>query len=159
MRSAAERYGLHIARGGYIACPFHTEKTPSLKLYDTPGRGFYCFGCGTGGSVIDFAMQLFGLDFRAATVRLATDFGISVSATQQTRAEALAARARRTEHARQAERYAYLVDRWRTLSTVRWERPPKTQDEPWNDEWCAALKQLPALEDEIYMMEVAGLGR
>lgn len=159
MRAAAERYGLYIARGGYISCPFHAEKTPSLKLYDTPGRGFYCFGCGAGGSVIDFAMQLFGLDFRAATVRLASDFGITVDTTPRTRGEALAARAQRTAQHMQAVRYASLLARWRSLSTVRWVHAPKNPDELWDDEWCAAMRELAALENEIFELEEAGYGR
>jgi DNA primase len=40
---------------GFIACPFHQEKTPSLKLFE---NRFHCFGCGTSGDVIDFAAQV-----------------------------------------------------------------------------------------------------
>ena len=37
-------------------CPFHNEKTPSFTV--SPAKGFYhCFGCGKGGSAIDFIMQ------------------------------------------------------------------------------------------------------
>lgn len=32
-------------------CPFHTEKTPSLKLY--PNDTFYCFGCGAWGDALN----------------------------------------------------------------------------------------------------------
>lgn len=72
MIQVAERYGFPVKRG-YLLCPFHTEKTPSLKLY--PGdRGWWCFGCGVGGSVIDFAMLLFGLTPLEAAKRLDADF-------------------------------------------------------------------------------------
>ncbi len=37
-------------------CPMHAEKTPSFTVYS--GRGFYCFGCGWGGDIFDFAMQV-----------------------------------------------------------------------------------------------------
>lgn len=50
----AELYGYRVDRDGYISCPFHREKTPSLKLHKS---GWYCYGCGKGGSVIDFVMQ------------------------------------------------------------------------------------------------------
>ena len=37
-------------------CPFHNEKTPSFTV--SPAKGFYhCFGCGKGGSAIDFIME------------------------------------------------------------------------------------------------------
>lgn len=38
-----------------ILCPFHTENTPSFTI-NTALNLWYCFGCGKGGSVIDFVM-------------------------------------------------------------------------------------------------------
>lgn len=74
---AAERYGFTPNRAGYICCPFHSERTPSLKLY--PDGGWHCFGCGKGGSSIDFVMALFDLDFRQAVVRLDMDFSLNLT--------------------------------------------------------------------------------
>lgn len=159
MRAVADRYGLEVSRGGFIACPFHTERTPSLKLYNEPGRGFYCYGCGAGGSVIDFAMRLLNLDFRQAAVRLASDFGIVCDADPGTRQEALAARTARTERARQLARYDRLVARWRRLSSIRWAQAPQGPDDEWPGEWGGALRELAGLEYEIEQMEVAGFGR
>lgn len=76
-REAAERYGFTPNRAGYICCPFHGERTPSLKLY--PDGGWHCFGCGKGGSSIDFVMALFDIDFRQAVVRLNMDFSIDLT--------------------------------------------------------------------------------
>ena len=68
----AQFYGFHPNRAGFIPCPFHHERTASLKLY--PGaKGFFCFGCHTGGSVIDFVAQLYGLDALGAVRRLKDD--------------------------------------------------------------------------------------
>jgi hypothetical protein len=48
--------GLRVGRSGKVCCPFHDEdRTPSLHVYDDPGRGWYCFGCGRGGSIYDLA--------------------------------------------------------------------------------------------------------
>ena len=80
MRQAAEFYEFKPNRMGFINCPFHNEKTPSLKLYDEPGRGFSCFGCGATGSVIDFVMRLFNIGFRQAVVRIDHDFRLNIHA-------------------------------------------------------------------------------
>ena len=31
-RQAAEHYGIHAGRNGMACCPFHHDKTPSMKL-------------------------------------------------------------------------------------------------------------------------------
>ena len=40
-RQAAEHYGIHVNRNGMACCPFHNDKTPSMKL----DRRYHCFGC------------------------------------------------------------------------------------------------------------------
>lgn len=51
-------------RGGKISCPFHADHEPSLHVFVEPERGWFCFGCRRGGSVIDFASLLWGLEPR-----------------------------------------------------------------------------------------------
>ncbi len=58
-------------------CPFHSEKTPSFNVY--PGNNsFYCFGCGKGGGVINFVMDIERLDFLEAVKWLAQRAGMSM---------------------------------------------------------------------------------
>ena len=58
-------------------CPFHQEKTPSF--YVSPSKqSYYCFGCGAGGSVFQFLMQIENVDFPEAVRRLARRAGIPV---------------------------------------------------------------------------------
>ncbi|MCT4643883.1 MAG: DNA primase [Carboxylicivirga sp.] len=46
-------------------CPFHKEKTPSFSV--NPSKGiFKCFGCGKGGSAIEFIKEHEGVDFKQA---------------------------------------------------------------------------------------------
>ena len=54
-------------------CPFHSDKTPSMKLNETY---YYCFGCHLVGDVIDFTGRLFILSPLEAAQKLASDFGI-----------------------------------------------------------------------------------
>jgi DNA primase len=61
-------------------CPFHDEKTPSFNVRPTHGT-FHCFGCGEGGSVIDFVMKIEHLGFVEAVERLADKVGVRLSYT------------------------------------------------------------------------------
>lgn len=73
-RMAAERYGLPIQQGSMVCCPFHADRTPSMKLNEDY---FYCFGCGAHGDVIALTAQLFDLPPAEAAKKLAADFGIT----------------------------------------------------------------------------------
>jgi DNA primase len=58
-------------------CPFHNEKTPSFMV--SPDRqSFHCFGCGKGGSVIDFVMEYEHVDFVEALESLAEKAGVKL---------------------------------------------------------------------------------
>jgi DNA primase len=58
-------------------CPFHTEKTPSFSVHST--HQFYkCFGCGAGGDVFSFVMQMEGLSFFEALKLVAERNGIAL---------------------------------------------------------------------------------
>lgn len=59
-------------------CPFHNEKTPSFMV--SPDRQvFHCFGCGKGGSAIDFVMEYEHMDFPEALETLAARAGVVLS--------------------------------------------------------------------------------
>jgi RepB DNA-primase from phage plasmid/CHC2 zinc finger len=50
--------GVRVGRSGKLRCLFHDDRHPSLHVYQEAGRGWYCFGCGRGGSVYDLAALL-----------------------------------------------------------------------------------------------------
>lgn len=59
-------------------CPFHNEKTPSFMV--SPDRQvFHCFGCGKGGSVIDFLMEYEHMEFPEALEELAERAGVTLT--------------------------------------------------------------------------------
>ena len=58
-------------------CPFHKEKTPSFHV--SPDKQLYhCFGCGVGGTVINFLMQAENFDFVEAVKFLAERASIPI---------------------------------------------------------------------------------
>ena len=155
MPNVAQFYGFSPNRAGFICCPFHGEKTPSMKLYNGSG-GFHCFGCGVGGSVIDFAMRLFDINFRQAVLRLNTDFNLGLTGEKRTRAEQSAIlEQRRREAARRAELEAEhhrLAAEYRYYWEITIFFPPvlTEQGEMWvHPFYPEAVRALPALEHRL----------
>ncbi len=73
MPEVARFYGLEMNRSGMACCPFHNDKTPSLKVYDDH---FYCFGCGATGDCTGFVAKLFGIRQIDAAKKISEDFGL-----------------------------------------------------------------------------------
>ncbi len=67
-RSGSNYFGL---------CPFHNERTPSFSV--NPAEQFYyCFGCGKGGGVINFIMEIENLSYPDAVANLAQRAGMKL---------------------------------------------------------------------------------
>lgn len=71
MPEVVRQYGIEINRAGFCRCPFHNERTASMKIY---AQSFYCFGCGAGGDVIDFVRLYERCDFKTAFRMLGGEF-------------------------------------------------------------------------------------
>ncbi|HAN09899.1 MAG TPA: DNA primase [Clostridiales bacterium] len=58
-------------------CPFHNEKTPSFYV-NRDKQIYHCFGCGAGGNVVSFIMQIENLSFVEAIKYLAEKANIKL---------------------------------------------------------------------------------
>ena len=159
-------YGFNIQRGNFICCPFHNEKTPSLKLYDG-NRGFYCFGCGEHGSVIDFVMRYFGLDFQSAISKLNDDFRLGLPIGKKIdrrtqlemnksafeRKRKIEAEKKRREQIENA--YWTAFDEWKRLDDNKRNYAPKTPTEPLHPLFVEALKNIAGAEYNLSCAEIA----
>jgi DNA primase len=58
-------------------CPFHQEKTPSFTVSPLK-QIFYCFGCGKGGDVFNFVMEMEKSGFPEAVRTVAEKCGIAI---------------------------------------------------------------------------------
>ena len=151
MEQAAQRYGFPIDRQGRIHCPFHDDQTPSLRLY--PGaRGWWCFVCNEGGSVIDFVAKLYGLPPLEAARKLDADFHLGLADAPPPSRMAL----RKWEHERlmrerarareEANELAHVIDarQLRFAPTPPAEAP---HDSPLWGEYAAQLGRLDYLDN------------
>ena len=68
-------------RNFFGLCPFHNEKTPSFSV-NPDKQIFKCFGCGIGGGVINFIMEIEKLDFKDAVIFLAEHSGIEIELSE-----------------------------------------------------------------------------
>jgi len=95
-RSGSNQFGL---------CPFHSEKTPSFSV-STDKQIYHCFGCGKGGGVINFIMDIENLSYPDAIAFLARRAGLQVPDDGGS-PEARSRRARLLELNRDAARFFY----------------------------------------------------
>jgi len=58
-------------------CPFHEEKTPSFSI-NPDKKLFHCFGCGKGGDIINFIMEIENLSFKEAMEFLSSKYNIKL---------------------------------------------------------------------------------
>jgi DNA primase len=58
-------------------CPFHSEKTPSFNVHATK-QIYHCFGCGKGGDVFNFVMEMEKCAFPEAIRIVAEKCGIAI---------------------------------------------------------------------------------
>ena len=166
MPELMERYGFSLNRSGFCKCPFHSEKSASFKAY--PGqRGYHCFGCGAHGSVIDFVMQYFGLNFQDAIAKINTDFslglpiGEKLDRRKQLEMNRQAFIRKREMNAKKAEQerlenaYWEAFDEWKRLDDNKRNYAPKTPTEPLHPLFVEALKNIAGAEYNLSCAEIA----
>ena len=163
MTEVAERYGFPPNRAGFIRCPFHAgDNSASLKIYPGKGGGFFCFGCQTSGSVIDFVMRVFDCPFKEAAQRLNSDFDLGLY--RQTYREKKAARdalmakqrALRAEEERKEkaeQEYWLAYDLWLAADLIQRRYNPSVMGGKIIPGYVEAVKSLPQLSYELTLAE------
>lgn len=164
-RQFADFIGLSVNRSGFAVCPFHGEKTASLKIYPD-GRGWCCFGCHRGGDVINFASLYYGLDFKSTLQRLNDDFNLgiiseSTETAQNSVLTAVQIAKRKAERKKQERlkqavsvRYWAAFDKWIDNERKITDNAPKSFDEDFSPAFCAALNQREILRERLTDLEM-----
>lgn len=63
MTDIVGQYGYKPNKSSFIPCPFHKEKTASMKIFK---ESYYCFGCGATGDIFTFVQNMDNCDFKTA---------------------------------------------------------------------------------------------
>lgn len=133
MRDILERNGIKVNRNGFINCPFHTEKTASMKVYP---NSFHCFGCGVSGDIFDMEMQLNRCDFRTAYELLGgrekPSWRSMVTAARAKR-ERQATEQMRKEKAEQLRKARLYIAAYRIVLSA---------EQPFSELWCYCKNKL-----------------
>lgn len=149
------RYGFKENRAGFIKCPFHREKTASLKIYQND-RGWCCFGCGKYGSVIDFVELLFGLDYSEAVKKIDVDFSVGIykkpTLTQYRKQQSYlnASIQRQKKQAEAENKYWEVFDEWKRLSSNMVNFVPISDKEDYHPLFIEACQKISYTE---YLLE------
>ena len=75
LADAFAHYGLYPNRSGFVRCPLHGEKTPSLRVFPD---GWKCFGCGVGGDAVKFVSLMDGIKPIDAARKLDAVYGLNL---------------------------------------------------------------------------------
>lgn len=81
IEALARELGYEPNRAGFIACPFHAEKTASCKLYPETNT-FKCYACDTKGDVITFYQKAKGLTTKEAIDELGKRLSLDTTRPQ-----------------------------------------------------------------------------
>lgn len=147
MPDIVRKYGFKPNRSGFISCPFHKEKTASMKIYQD---SFYCFGCGKAGDVFTFVQKMDNCDFKTAFLTLGGTYE-RLSTNEQKHAlrdAENAKRLREKEEQRLSELKAKLpgiIDRMDAYRQVI------RNTEPYSDLWCFCMEEY---HKELYQYEM-----
>lgn len=164
-RQLLEHAGVRVNPNGFACCPLHGERTASLKVYADPRRGWHCFGCGRGGTVIDLGMALWHTDFLGACSMLNDEFQLGIPMgrplTSEENREFLARkrreweeRERRKKRVQEAETaYWAAFDAWMENDRVLTDQAPRSPEEPFTEAFVQAAVHRAEIRETLELAE------
>lgn len=142
-------YGFPTSINGRIPCPLHNGKDNNFSYKD---HYFKCFVCGRGGSVIDFVMELFDINYRQAVLRINQDFSLGLTdkragRSQLSEAARRARKERREAEKREQEWWKMIRLLWYYRDVVQFAQPVQEDGIVWiHPLYAEAVKRLPEVE-------------
>ncbi len=146
-KQVAMQYGMKINRSGLVCCPFHKDKTPSMKVE----KRYYCFGCGETGDVIDLVAKYFGLAPKEAAMKIASDFGLKFDATNRAPPKKLVLQKTKEQRLDEEQKHCFrvLADYYHLLREWKNKYAPKSMDEELHPCFVEALQNISKVEYQM----------
>jgi len=142
--TAARQYGIEIRRGNMVLCPFHSERSPSCKLYE---KNYHCFSCGEHGDVIGLVQKLFNLSAIDAVKQLNHDFALGLDVDKPPDRSSVIKRQKKIQQAKEQQ---IKLDKMRDillgyfvlLDKYKMRYAPKSPDGAWGVNMHSAVETL-----------------
>lgn len=146
-KQVAMQYGIRISRSGLVCCPFHSDKTASMKV----DKRYYCFGCGESGDAIDLVAKYFGLAPKEAAMKIASDFGLNYNATNRAPPKKVVPQKSKEQILDEERKHCYRVlsDYYHMLGEWKTKYVPKSMDEEWHPCFVEALQNISKVEYQM----------
>lgn len=148
MQDILHGYGIRPNRKGFIPCPFHKEKTPSMKI---DRDRYHCFGCGEDGDIFSFVQRMERISFKEAFLSLGGTYEDDTFEARMARYRSQKAQVMRWKE--QAEQKAR---RQKNNELIEIYRHWMKKSDPLTEVWCDCYN---ALQYQLYIHEqLNGLG-
>lgn len=135
MRTIIEQYNIKINKNGFCCCPFHNEKTASMKIYKD---SYNCFGCGANGDIFSFVQHMDNCDFKTAFKRL----GGSYREQSDYQHKLFQYRIKQRKETQKQKELSMLIDRLNTIKDIEFNQLLQKLYPPLSQEWCDAVNRL-----------------
>ena len=144
MTEILQRYGVKVNKKGFAVCPFHNEKTPSMKVWQDSYR---CYGCGEYGDIFDFIMKMDNLTFREVYISLGGEYKQSFSA-----------RLKADREQKRRESIESSINALKDQISTKYKEITISQSmlrlcEPFDSDWCYIKNELDLTFAKIEMLE------
>ena len=143
MADIATKYGYKITRAGFISCPFHKERTASMKIYKD---SFHCFGCGASGDIFAFVQKHDNCDFKTAFYSLGGEYG-----KRDFKADMSLYRLQKAKERAEREKAKLAQERQLRIFFINTMQKALKVVEPMSDAWCYLISES---ETELYKFSV-----
>ena len=144
IREFVESCGIPVNRNGFCCCPFHGEKTASLRIYDKTDS-WYCFGCHSGGDVLMFARLYYKASFPDINCDSKPDIKNAVNKAVQAMQQKKKAR----RIAQLEIEYWTYYESWLDADQKAVDLAPKTMYDDFTQSWSEAIIKRERLKETL----------